>query len=262
MSMIVTDADKAAFVAGLAVSDAQITAISKLAQGTDEWLASRVGRMTTSNWGAAAGHNKYDPHGEELLKRMLGLSAFKGNAATRYGSEHEDVAAELYTLTAQARVLMNDWSSIAEDVTVADYEAAGAMAGAGASMGADPADYRVEYPGLCVWGEHPWAGGSPDGIIHTASGEVGLLEIKCPFRKLLYGDIPHYYYDQIQGTMGILGLPWCDFVVYTPTKTSVQRFDFDAAYFEGELYPAVHDFYWNRYLPAQILANRGLGVGG
>jgi YqaJ-like viral recombinase domain len=64
--------------------------IEKMKQGTQDWLDARKYRLTASNFGAAAGHNRFRSP-EELVQDML-YGEFKGNDATRWGSEKESVA--------------------------------------------------------------------------------------------------------------------------------------------------------------------------
>lgn len=106
-------------------------------------------------------------------------------------------------------------------------------------------DVRVEDTGLTLCSSHSFIGASSDGRIHYA-GEEGVLEIKCPFSlkgkpvsKMEIQDIvnlsdpsfclvhgidgpklrhDHDYYAQVQGEMALMGLPWCDFVVWTDAK--------------------------------------------
>ena len=76
---------------------------------------------------------------------------------------------------------------------------------------------------LCV----SWLGASPDGLI----GEDGLLEIKCPTKRL-YSGVPWHYMAQVQGQLHILDRRWCDFVCWwqgevcvslCPTAATSQR---------------------------------------
>jgi hypothetical protein len=64
--------------------------IEKMKQGTQDWMDARKYRLTASNFGAAAGHNRFRSP-EELVQDML-YGEFKGNDATRWGSEKETVA--------------------------------------------------------------------------------------------------------------------------------------------------------------------------
>lgn len=58
--------------------------------------------------------------------------------------------------------------------------------------------------------QHPdktWFGASPDGISDTGI----MLEIKCPLRRKLDGNIPKQYYFQMQGQLDVCDLMECDY---------------------------------------------------
>lgn len=231
------------WLAQLEVTEEQARTIVNYEQGTPEWLASRVGRITSSNFGAAIGDNKYTSP-RALLKQML-WGEFKGNAATRWGSEHENVARDEYIQ------IVKDQIAAAQQVC---------------SYGQDDevlADIGVKECGLVINPARPWMGNSPDGLITLtyASGrtEKGLLEIKCPFRKQFYepDPVPLYYFAQVQGTMGNMGLPWCDFVVWTPSGVQVTRVPFDQAYWDNKLLPRVTSFYFDQYVPLAVAKENG-----
>lgn len=219
-NMITTDS----WMARLQVTQTQADEIARLQQGSPEWLQSRVGRITASNFGAAMGINKYLSR-NGLLRQLL-WGGFTGNVATRWGQDHEDIARDEY-IRIKAEVCGRDNVSVRET-------------------------------GLVINPERPWMGNSPDGII-TLEQEEGLLEIKCPFKQTFYSPdpVPDYYYAQIQGTMGNLGLPWCDFVVWTPNGTQVTRVEFDQPYWENQLLPKVTEFYFQLYLPLAIHKENG-----
>ena len=58
--------------------------------------------------------------------------------------------------------------------------------------------------------KHPsidYFGASPDGV-----NECGIMvEIKCPYRRKIDGQVPLQYYYQIQGQLDVCGLDECDF---------------------------------------------------
>jgi putative phage-type endonuclease len=59
--------------------------------------------------------------------------------------------------------------------------------------------------------QHPvylFLGASPDGI--TPLGIM--LEIKCPFSRVITGIVPHHYWVQIQGQLEVCDLDFCDFL--------------------------------------------------
>lgn len=60
----------------------------------------------------------------------------------------------------------------------------------------------IQHPKL------PWFGCSPDGI--TDHGIM--VEIKCPYRRLIDGNVPEQYYYQVQGQLEVCGLDECDFL--------------------------------------------------
>jgi hypothetical protein len=55
-----------------------------------------------------------------------------------------------------------------------------------------------------------------------------------------------------------LRLPYCDFVVWTPAKTQIRRYEFDMEYWQTVLYPRLHRFYMQEYLPRLILQQEGV----
>lgn len=220
--------EKKEFITNLQVSNADILRIMNYEQRTDEWLESRKGRITASNYGSATYHNKYcSPHG--LIKQML-WKTFKGNFATEYGTKNEPVASDVYEKFMRKHL---------------------------DEGGKKHVNFKVDYPGLIVNFKNPWIACSPDGL--PLEGLIRfLLEIKCPIGKKFYPHIPHYYFDQIQGIMGLLNLPYCDFVVWTPDKTQIRRYKFDNLYWETCLFPKLKSFYMDEYLPRHILKMKNL----
>jgi hypothetical protein len=86
----------------LQIDDAQQRErIEQTPQGTQAWLDARKYRLTASNFGAAAGRNRFRSP-EELAHEML-HGEFKGNDATRWGSEKEPVALADYVTQKQAQ---------------------------------------------------------------------------------------------------------------------------------------------------------------
>jgi hypothetical protein len=65
----------------------------------------------------------------------------------------------------------------------------------------------VEF-GVLVHTDYVFLGASPDGI--TPLGVM--LEIKCPFRRVINGKIPAYYWAQIQAQLEVCNLTYCDFL--------------------------------------------------
>jgi len=218
---------KKTYLDNLKISSDEIIRIMNVEQRTEEWLKARKGRITASNYGAAARHNKYSSP-RTLMKQML-WSTFKGNAACDYGTKYEPVASDIYEKFMRKHL---------------------------DNQGKCDVHFSVSYPGLIICESNPWIACSPDGL--PLEGLIRfLLEIKCPFKGEIYPHIPHYYFDQIQGIMGVLQLPYCDFVVWTPKKTSIRRYAFDESYWCNCLFPRLRDFYMDELLPRLILKDEG-----
>lgn len=225
---VLTRAMQQQFLDTLAVTEEDVERIMRYEQRTPEWHEARKGRMTGSICGAVVGHNFFKKP-TEVLKDLL-WNSFTGNEATKWGTDHEAIAAVRY-----------------ENHT----------------------DYVVDYPGLVINRHKPWIAYSPDGVVKCApksdskgdsSGESErvLLEIKCPFKKKVYGRIPKYYFDQIQYGAHLMQCPVIDFFVWTPTICKLERFAYEPGYCEEFLIPTVERFYFRRFLPLYLLQQRGL----
>ena len=173
--------------------------ISNLEQGSPEWLQSRLGKPTASNFGklitpTGKPSTSADGYINELIaQRITGeLPEFYTNSAMERGNELEPAAKALYEFT-----------------------------------------YGVEVVevGLCLHDTLD-CGASPDGLV----GDDGGLEIKCPLPHnhiayLRAGDVPGKYVPQIQGCLYITQREWWDFMSYHPAMEDlVVRVYRDEAY--------------------------------
>lgn len=61
--------------------------------------------------------------------------------------------------------------------------------------------------GLLRHSKHSFFGASPDGISNLGI----MLEIKCPMKRKITGEVPMQYYYQIQGQLDVCGLRECDY---------------------------------------------------
>lgn len=154
-------------------------------QGSAEWLAQRVGRITGSRVAAVLGLDKYKTR-DELMREMVrehhgAEREFTGNAATAHGHEHEDDAVDLY-----------------EQETGS----------------------KVQYTGQHIHREHDWLAASPDGLV----SDSGLIEVKCPYRGTYTSaaEVPHYI-EQMQLQMEVTKRDWCDFVIWRDDTIIVER---------------------------------------
>jgi putative phage-type endonuclease len=155
-------------------------------QGTPEWFALRLGKVTASRI-------------TDVLAKVK-----TGEAVTREDYRTELVVQRLTnkpseTFTNPAM----EWGTLQEPMARITYEAH-------TSVFVEQVSF-VEHPTI------EWFGCSPDGLV----GEDGLLEIKCPSSKnhikyLLGGKPPAKYVPQMQCQMAVTGRKWCDFVSYDP----------------------------------------------
>ncbi len=153
-------------------------------QGTQEWFAARLGKLTASRiadatartktgWGAA----RENLMAELAIERLTGApyDSYQSPAMLR-GNVIEPQARETYEFEANATV---------EQVGFVDHP-------------------NIEQ-----------SGASPDGLV----GEDGLLEIKCPntathIKTLNGASIAKVYRCQMQWQMACTGRQWCDFVSF------------------------------------------------
>jgi hypothetical protein len=96
-------------------------------------------------------------------------------------------------------------------------------------------------------------GGSPDGIavdrVLTEDSVLSQVEVKCPLRrKIKHGQIPEYYFPQVQLNMFILDLEVTDFIEYIPTgigkgvELNIVRVYRDEEWFEKN-FPVLQKFW-------------------
>jgi putative phage-type endonuclease len=158
--------------------------IEMMDQGTDEWFAIRIGKVTASRVADVIAKTKsgYSASRDNYMAQLVceRLTGQKGesftNAAMQHGTETEPLAR-------------------------AAYEAL--------------RDVLVDEVGFVPHPIIKMAGASPDGLV----GDNGLLEIKCPntathIETLLSETVPTKYYTQMQFQLACTGREWCDFVSF------------------------------------------------
>lgn len=160
--------------------------MGEIVQGSPEWFAVRLGKVTASRvadvvaktktgWGASRANYK----AELVAERLTGTTADSyTNGAMQWGIDHEPDARAAY-----------------EFRTDAEVETIG----------------FVSHPSIAM------SGASPDGLV----GDDGLLEIKCPntathIDTLRTRMVPGKYITQIQWQLACTGRAWCDFVSFDP----------------------------------------------
>ena len=167
--------------------------MSDIIQGSPEWFAARLGKVTASRvsdvvaktktgWGASRANYM----AELIAERLTGnTAATYTNAAMQWGTEQEPFAREAYEFRMDADVV---------------------------SIG------FVEHPTITM------AGASPDGHI----GDDGSIEVKCPntsthIDTLLGEPVAGKYITQIQWQLACSGRQWCDFVSFDPRMPEAMR---------------------------------------
>jgi putative phage-type endonuclease len=155
-------------------------------QRTDEWFASRLGKVTASRVA------------DLMATTKSGYAASRDNLMVQLAIER---------LTGQQQESFNSlamqWGVDQEPFARAAYEIA-------TSQMVDECGF-VPHPTIEM------AGASPDGLV----GDDGLVEIKCPLTStmietLLTQKVPSKYITQMQMQMACTGRLWCDFVSFDP----------------------------------------------
>lgn len=155
-------------------------------QGSSEWVAARLGKLTASRLSDA------------IAKTKTGYGASRANLKAALIAERlTGVPQDTYINGAM------QWGTETEPQARAAYSFF--------------RDCEVEQVGFI---EHPtiaMAGASPDGCV----GDDGLIEIKAPntsthIETLLSGAIPDKYVVQMQFQMACTGRQWCDFASFDP----------------------------------------------
>lgn len=156
-------------------------------QGSQEWLASRAGKVTASRvadvmakikTGEAAARRDYKAQiVAEILTGVPQESGFT-NAEIQWGTEQEPFARAVYELAALE---------------------------------------TVTQVGLVLHPTIDRAAASPDGLVD----DQGLVEIKCPktathLTYLIDGVVPSKYQPQMLWQMACTEAKWCDFISFDP----------------------------------------------
>lgn len=157
-----------------------------MTQGTPEWHAARLGKVTASRL-------------VDVLAKIK-----NGEAAARANYRAELVAERLTGKHADGFInAAMKWGTEAEPLARAAYEAEFGL--------------LVQEVGLIDHPSIPMTGASPDGLVPID----GLIEIKCPETKahintLLRKAAPEQYIPQMQWQMACTGRAWVDFVSFDP----------------------------------------------
>ena len=155
-------------------------------QGSDEWKALRLGKVTASRVS------------DVMVKIKSGYGAGRRNYMA-------DLVVERLTNQPTDFFISKDmaWGTEQEKFALAEYEMK-------YSVLVDKIDF-VDHPTI------PMCGASPDGLV----GDEGLIEIKCKktgnhIEDLLGASIDKGYMDQMMWQMACTGRQWVDHVCFDP----------------------------------------------
>ena len=163
--------------------------VPQFEQRTPEWYEARRHLITASVAASALYIKPYDSFTGCPRKNAIDNTVyrtFKGNVATQWGCDHEDMVRDRFDQIMGTRT--TEYGLIRH------------------------IDVHGPERGLS------WIGASPDGITECGS----MVEIKCPYRRrIIPGHVPHHYYPQIQVQLEVCNLPICFFVQWQPEHLNI-----------------------------------------
>jgi hypothetical protein len=160
--------------------------ISEHAQGTDEWMAERVGRASASN-------------ADKMFTTALKVSTQRVGYMNSLLGE--------WMLGEKEQIKQTDWMTRGIEL---EAEARSAYEFIN--------ELSVTEVGFIFKDERMLAGCSVDGLVEGGQGQ---LEIKCPMAKthigyLLGQKLPSSYFAQVHFQLYTTGREYCDFISYHP----------------------------------------------
>ena len=154
-------------------------------QKSKEWSDARFDSLTASDCATALDCNMYETSLELLTRK---ISSDIGAASIRSKSNMS-------------------WGNKYEPIARTFYE--------------NMVNAKVHEIGLVKHAVYSWLGASPDGLILNGK----LLEIKCPVHRKVTGDIPYYYWIQVQIQLEVCDLDECDFLDCKFIECSKEQYD-------------------------------------
>jgi putative phage-type endonuclease len=167
--------------------------MSEIIQGTPEWFAIRLGKVTASRVADVIARTKSGPSASRanymaqlVAERLTGAcEPSYSNAAMQWGTEKEPDARAAY-------VFHRD-----EDVAEVAF---------------------LDHPSIAM------TGASPDGLV----GDDGMVEIKCPntathIDTLISQEVPAKYVTQMMWQLACSGRAWCDYASFDPRLPETMR---------------------------------------
>ena len=164
--------------------------LPKYEQKSEKWLNQRYDHITGSNISSALASKESQNRRNLLRSKVLRkpFNNFEGNVYTHWGNKYEPVANSLYLTKVP-------------DIIIHEY-------------------------GLITNPNYFFLGVSPDGIIEylNDNSKGKMLEIKCPYSRVINGKIKNDYYDQMQEQMLVCDYNTCDFLECTFSELSENEF--------------------------------------
>ena len=227
----------------------QIECETTLQAKSPVWLEQRKGRITASNFKDV--FTKYETlerkgslkstTDDPLIKRLIGqtTSDLSNIKAIKHGINCEGVALQEYITFNKGKHQNPSYKS----------------------------------SGLIIDSKNPHIAASPDQIISCDCHGEGLLEIKCPWSASYTVPSPsscaylhevdnivklktnHKYYYQIQGQMGVAGVKYCDFWVFTYKGHHLETIEFDEEFWKNVINSI--DNFWTKYVAPILIASNG-----
>ena len=151
---------------------AYLLSLPVIEQKTEAWYKAREGMISASDFAQALGEGKFGTQKQLIQKKC------------------EPVNESAFSLSNP----FFRWGNMFEPVAIDIY-----------SMLNN--DIKIHSFGLIKHPKHDFFGASPDGI----SGDGVMVEIKCPFKRKIDGEIPKQYFYQIQGQLDVCDLDECDY---------------------------------------------------
>jgi hypothetical protein len=239
--------DQKAFVRSMFYTAEEICVVLGIPQRTKPWHDARAGRHTGSNSGKDQGRGhfnyEYEPDVQRNCeKRAMGIQPEFSAAAKRsmkWGNDMEDPA---------CAQLEREQALVVRGLVTAARAAGQTSIRYGKHAVEIPADldmmdqaslFKVHVPGLLIHPVFQWIAGSADGIVCVLGKAIGILEIKCPAKKMVYPLIPLQYSDQMDHNALAWGFQMSFFYVWTPTESYLELFPTKQAYLDKVMVPAL-----------------------
>lgn len=208
---------------------------------SEMWKEERLKRITASSVGGICKMKKTTKRSKKVEELLY--NRFRGNIATQYGQEREEISRQKYIRYQRCHNHPN---------------------------------LRTQRTGLVISQQLPWLGASPDDRVSDPDSAMvnGLAEYKNPYaarehtiaeacekvpsfclEKCQTGENVSYrlkkrhnFYYQVQCQMFCDQRDWCDFVVSTEKDIHVERVYRDEQWWAQQL-PKLQDFYFKALLP-------------